>query len=108
MLQKYSAIQYHDILMLTITIMITIGYHDNRLITTIAQLYSDRQYSIPNALNCSYKQIEVAILNVFEFVNFLMFMLINMCMHINYQALRNSLKNLQPVHDTRYNHGTSV
>ena len=25
---------YDDIVMLTITIMITIGYHDNRLITT--------------------------------------------------------------------------
>ena len=29
---------YNDIVMLTITIMITIGYHDNQLITTIAQL----------------------------------------------------------------------
>ena len=29
---------YHDIVILTITIMIAIGYHDNQLIMTITQL----------------------------------------------------------------------
>ena len=29
--------------MLTITIMITIGYHDNQLITTVAQFYPDTE-----------------------------------------------------------------